>query len=240
MILEAFREAGKALDDGELVCIFPGRADHPDGPDQSVPAGHGADRQGAGRADHPRAHRPGHVQHLQPDADPLAARADPAAGDGLVRRRRCLRRRLPSEIRRAIGDLDQEAWDYRKEDRRPLHSGVHPPRPSPSLPPGAGRSDQLPSSRSSRPWPRRSRWPGRFGRSGGTRRSWGSCCRRASAGVLVNMAASLSGRVVVNLNFTAGKAAMSSAVGPGGFEDRGDQPDLPREGRRSSCPRASR
>ena len=37
-------------------------------------------------------------------------------------------------------------------------------------------------------------------------------------GALVNMAASLSGRVVVNLNFTAGKAAMSSASAQAGVK----------------------
>ena len=59
-------------------------------------------------------------------------------------------------------------------------------------------------------------------------------------GCLVNLAAALSGRVVVNLNFTAGKAAMSSAAAQAGLQTVRHQPDLPREGRRSSCPTASR
>ena len=35
--------------------------------------------------------------------------------------------------------------------------------------------------------------------------------------MLVNLAAALSGRVVVNLNFTAGKAAMGSAAAQAGL-----------------------
>ena len=64
---------------------LPRRPDHPDRADLAVPARARADRQGPDGADHPRPPRPGDGQHLQPDAAPAAARADPAAGDGLVR-----------------------------------------------------------------------------------------------------------------------------------------------------------
>ena len=50
------------------------------------------------------------------------------------------------------------------------------------------------------------------------------------AGALVNLAAALSGRVVVNLNFTAGRADDGVGRGPGRAADRGHQPGLPREG----------
>ena len=42
-------------------------------------------------------------------------------------------------------------------------------------------------------------------------------CRRASAGALVNLAATLAGSAVVNLNFTAGRAGMESAAAQAGL-----------------------
>ena len=49
---------------------------------------------------------------------------------------------------------------------------------------------------------------------------------RVWAETLVNLAAALSGRAAVNLNFTAGKAAMTSAASQAGLRTAGHQPAL--------------
>ena len=66
MILQAFREAGRALDDGELVCVFPEGQLTRTGMMAPFQRGLAADRQGADDADHPGPPRPADGQHLQP------------------------------------------------------------------------------------------------------------------------------------------------------------------------------
>ena len=48
-------------------------------------------------------------------------------------------------------------------------------------------------------------------------------------GALVNLAAALAGKAVVNLNFTTGRAGMDSAAAQAGLEDGRHQPSVPRE-----------
>ena len=135
-------------------------------------------------------------------------------------------------MRQTIRELDQEAWAYRKDDRRPLHHGFirqarrHPLRlafadlqtPQVSLPQSAGRLDRASRGRL------RPRWDGPAER----RRS---CCRPASGGALANLAASLAGKTVVNLNFTTGRAGMESAAAQAGLQDGRHQPRVPRKGK---------
>ncbi len=54
MILQAFREAGRALDNGELVCLFPEGQTHANGPDGPISAWARAHRQGPDQPDHSR------------------------------------------------------------------------------------------------------------------------------------------------------------------------------------------
>src|SRR5206468_2138764 len=120
MILEAFREAGRALDNGELVCIFPEGQLTRTG--MTLPFQRGFERIVKGRT----------VPIIPVHLD----RATASIFSPMQRRRLPERIPLPvtvsfgpplppetppSEIRRAISELDQEAWEYRKEDRRPLH-----------------------------------------------------------------------------------------------------------------------
>src|SRR5205823_5834277 len=98
-----------------------------------------------------------------------------------------------SEIRRAIADLDQEAWTYRKEERRPLHHEFirqarrHPFRlglVDPLTPPQSNISvltRVIALARALRP-----RWEGQP--------AVGIMLPASVAGAIVNLAAALSGR----------------------------------------------
>ena len=216
MILEAFREAGRALDDGELVCIFPEGQITRTGHDPAVPAGAGADRQGPDGADHPGPPRPGHGQHLQPDAASQAARADPAAGDGLVRCAAARRdRRRARSAGRSASSTRRPGTIARRIAGRCITSssarrGVIPFRlaivdgQTPELSYIATLAGVVALARALRP-----RWQGQ--------ESVGILLPTSVAGAVVNLAAALSGRVVVNLNFTAGRAAITSAAAQAGL-----------------------
>ena len=167
--------------------------------------------------DHPGPPRPGHGEHLQPGPRQPAPRADPAAGDRLVRRPRCRPDTPLPAVRRAIHDLDQEAWAHRKADRRPLHHAfIRRARRHP-VPARLRRRRDAPASRGSGPWPGRSPWPARCGRSWEGQPHVGILLPSSVAAALVNLAASLAGRASVNLNFTAGRAGMESAARQAGL-----------------------
>ena len=86
MILQAFREAGKALDAGELRLPVSRGADHPHRRDDPVSARARADRQGPDHADHPHASRPSEQKLLRPDQPPAAARSAALSGHRFDRR----------------------------------------------------------------------------------------------------------------------------------------------------------
>jgi acyl-[acyl-carrier-protein]-phospholipid O-acyltransferase/long-chain-fatty-acid--[acyl-carrier-protein] ligase len=210
MILEAFREAGRALDHGELVCIFPEGQLTRTG--MTLPFQRGFERIVKGRTVpiipvhldrvsssifSPAAHR------LLPERIPLPVTVSfgaplPAEAS-------------PAQIRRAISELDQEAWEHRKEDRRPLHRELvrrarrHPFRmamvdaQTPELSAISTLARVVALARALRP-----RWQGHD--------AVGVMLPTCVAGAVVNLAAAMSGRVVVNLNFTAGRATMTSAA----------------------------
>ena len=84
MILQAFREAGRALDNGELVCLFPEGQITRTGVMSPFQRGR-AHRQGPHHPDHPRSSRPFERQHLQPDKLPASPSTDSVSGDDFVR-----------------------------------------------------------------------------------------------------------------------------------------------------------
>src|SRR5208337_3655238 len=121
-----------------------------------------------------------------------------------------------AEIRQAIAELDQRAWEHRKEDRRPLHHQFirearrHPTRLALADPLSGELSciealaGTIALARALRPM-----WQGQD--------AVGVMLPTSVGGLLVNLAAALAGRVVINLNFTAGQAAMTSAAAQAGL-----------------------
>jgi acyl-[acyl-carrier-protein]-phospholipid O-acyltransferase/long-chain-fatty-acid--[acyl-carrier-protein] ligase len=215
MILEAFREAGRALDAGELVCIFPEGQLTRTG--MTLPFQRGVERIVKGR-DVPII--PVHLDRV------TASIFSPM-------QRRWVPERIPlpitisfgkplhsptsaSVIRQAIAELDQEAWEQRKPDRRPLHHEFirrarrHSLRMAlvdaitPELSFIKALAGSVVLARALR-----ERWEGQD--------AVGILLPASVAGVLANLAAALSGRIAVNLNFTAGKAALSSASAQAGL-----------------------
>lgn len=215
MILQAFREAGKALDEGELVCIFPEGQITRTGMIQ--PFQRGLERIVKGRS-----------------APIIPVHIDRAAGSVFSpTRTRRLPERIPfpvtvsfgrpvpaatalGEVRRAIHELDREAWAYRKADRRPLHHEFirrarrHPFRLAladatrPRVSCIGALAGTVAMARALKP-----RWEGQA--------NVGILLPTGVAAATVNLAASLSGRAAVNLNFTAGKAATESAARQAGL-----------------------
>jgi acyl-[acyl-carrier-protein]-phospholipid O-acyltransferase/long-chain-fatty-acid--[acyl-carrier-protein] ligase len=210
MILEAFREAGRALDNGEIVCIFPEGQITRTG--MTLPFRRGLEKIVKGRV---VPIIPVHIDRATssvfspmqsrwlPERIPLpvtvsfGAPLPPSAPSGA--------------IRQAICELDQQAWFYRMADRRPLHHEFirrarrHPFRLALVDPLGAPLS-YLKALAGATVLARalKRRWQGQ--------EAVGIMLPAGVAGALANLAAALSGRVVVNINFTAGKKAMSSAA----------------------------
>ena len=122
MILHAFREAGKALDAGDIVCIFPEGQLTRTG--LMAPFQRGLQRIVKGRT---TPIIPVHLDRLNSSVfSPINPRrlpsrlpypmtisfGPPLAADASL-----------FDMRQSIRRLDQEAWAYRKEDLRPLHHG---------------------------------------------------------------------------------------------------------------------
>ncbi len=215
ILLEAFREAGRALDAGELVCIFPEGQLTRTGFTQ--PFQRGMERILKGR-DVPVI--PVHIDQATASIfSPLQRRIVPrwiplpitiSFGTPLPAST------PPSDIRQAISELDQAAWEHRKFDRHPLHvqfirrARRHPFRLAlvDAITPGlsyiASLAGAVALARSLRP-----RWEGQD--------AVGIVLPSSVAGALVNLAAAISGRMVVNLNFTSGRAAVGSAASQAGL-----------------------
>ncbi len=114
-------------------------------------------------------------------------------------------------IRQAIRDLETEAWDYRKADWRPLHHGFirqarrHPFRLAfadlltPQVSYIKALAGSIVIARALL-----GRWE--------SQENVGLLLPASVGAALVNLAASLAGKAVVNLNFTAGRAGMDSAA----------------------------
>ncbi len=125
MILQAFREAGKALDAGELVCLFPEGQITRTG--VMTPFQRGLERIVKGRN---TPIIPMHLDRLSKSffapashrrtPDKVGYRVTVSIGDPLPTD-------VPlNQIREAIRDLETKAWEYRKPDCRPLHHTFHP------------------------------------------------------------------------------------------------------------------
>ena len=225
MILQAFREAGRALDQGHLVCIFPEGQLTRTG--VMAPFQRGLERIVKGRA------TPIIPVHLDRLSSSIFSPANPSR----------LPRRIPYpvtvsfgqplpagtplfEMRQAIRDLDQQAWTYRKKDRHPLHHGFihqarrHPLRlafadlQTPHVSFIKGLAGAIAIARALR-----SHWEGQ--------ESVGILLPASVAGGLVNLAGAMAGKTVVNLNFTAGRAGMESRGPAGGASDGRDKPGFP-------------
>lgn len=214
-ILQAFREAGRCLDAGQLVCVFPegqitrtgllqpfqrGMQRILKGRDTPIIPVH-LDRATASLLSPVHSHKLPERIHLPVTVSfgtPLPANTP-----------------LPT-LRQKIHDLDQEAWAHRKADRRPLHHAFvrrarrHPIRLAfadalrPRVSGMGALAGAIALARALR-----QRWEGQP--------HVGILLPSSVAAALVNLAASLAGRVSVNLNFTAGKAGMDSVVKQAGL-----------------------
>ncbi|MFQ5719109.1 MAG: acyl-[ACP]--phospholipid O-acyltransferase [Acidobacteriota bacterium] len=218
-LLRAFRRAGEELDHGHLVCIFPEGQITRTGTLQ--PFRRGLERIVSGR-----------------DLPLVPVNLDRVWGSIFSREggrflfkippqipRRvtvAFGRPLPAttplwEVRQAVHDLGRMAWAERKPDLAPLHRTFirtarrHPfelalaDRPHPRVSRIAALSAAVCLARALR-----SRW------SSG--RCVGVLLPASVAATLINIAASIAGRTVVNLNFTAGRAGLASAIRQAGIK----------------------
>jgi acyl-[acyl-carrier-protein]-phospholipid O-acyltransferase / long-chain-fatty-acid--[acyl-carrier-protein] ligase len=213
MILRALKEAGHRLDEGELVCIFAEGQITRTG--MLLPFRRGLERIVKGR-----------------EASIIPVNLDRVWGSIFSRSGGRFLTKLPEripypvtvsfgpplardtplhEVRRAVQELGQEAATLRKEDRRPLHHAfVHLSRRRPL---------SFCFAEAARPPLSRIRvLAGAVALARALRRYWagqdsvGILLPPGIASALANLAAALSGRTSVNLNFTAGRAGMSSSA----------------------------
>ena len=228
MILQAFREAGKALDAGDIVCIFPEGQLTRTG--LMAPFQRGLQRIVKGRT---TPIIPVHLDRLNRSIfSPTNPRRLPA--------------RLPypmtisfgpplapdaSLVRHAPGDPPARPGSLGVPQGRsaPAASRLHPPGAKAPASSGARRCANAASSRSSSRSPGRSRSPARSSRAGAASTNVGILLPASVGGALANLAASLAGKTVVNLNFTTGRAGMESAAAQAGLKIADHQPGVPRE-----------
>ncbi len=217
MILQAFREAGKALDAGDIVCIFPEGQLTRTGLDGPLPARAPAHRERPSHAHHPRAPRPAEPQRLQPRQPQQAARAPALPHDDLVRAARwpptlpsstCARRSAGSTRKRGLSAKTTSALCImasfiRRDDTRLGWRWSMRKRPH-------CRS----SSRSPAPW----RSPVPCGRAGRAKQNAGILLPASAGGALANLAVALAGKTAVNLNFTTGRAGMERSAKQAGLK----------------------
>lgn len=216
MILRAFRDAGKNLDDGHLVCIFPEGQISRTGTMLTFQRGFA--RIVKGRA------APIVPVHLDRAFGSIFAPSRP----------RLIPERLPYPVtvsfgapmpaetpivtvRQAVQDLGCDAWREREGSARPLHRSFvrrarwHPFRLAladgmrPDLSGiGALTAMILTARQLRKPWAEQT--------------TVGVLLPPSIPAALVNLAATLGGRTVVNLNYTAGSAGMESAMRQSGIK----------------------
>ncbi|GJL63521.1 MAG: acyl-[ACP]--phospholipid O-acyltransferase [Nitrospirales bacterium] len=212
-ILTALREAGRHLDDGHLVCIFPeGQITRTGG---LLPFRQGFERIAKGR-DVPII--PVHLDRVWgsifsfiggkfltklPERIPYPV----TVSYGVP---------LPSDtsahaVRKIVQEMGEAAWHRRKPSTRPLHHSFvwamrrHPFRYAfgdvtrPKVSCMEALTGAMALARALRP-----HWEGQH--------TVGILLPASVAGALTNVAATLSGRTTVNLNFTAGQSGMESAA----------------------------
>jgi acyl-[acyl-carrier-protein]-phospholipid O-acyltransferase/long-chain-fatty-acid--[acyl-carrier-protein] ligase len=218
VVLRALREAGRQLDEGEIVCIFPEGQVTRTG--TLLPFRRGFERLVRGR------NAPIIPVHL----DRVWGSIFSFAG-GRIRAR--LPERIPypvtvtfgasmpsrspaHEVRQAVQDLGAAAWLLRKAECRPLHAAfVRAMRRHPfrfmfgdAMRPRVSRLQALVGAialaRALRP-----AWTGQA--------SVGILLPPGVAGALVNFAATLAGRTSVNLNYTGGQAGLASVARQAGL-----------------------
>jgi acyl-[acyl-carrier-protein]-phospholipid O-acyltransferase / long-chain-fatty-acid--[acyl-carrier-protein] ligase len=212
-ILTALRDAGRHLDDGELVCIFPEGQITRTG--SLLPFQQGFERILKGRE---APVIPVHLDRVWgsifsfiggkfltkwPEQIPYPVTISYGAP-------------LPSiitaaEVRNVVQELGEQAWAYRKANRPPLHHTFvrsvrrHPFRFAFSdltRPKVTCLESLIGAIALARAF--RSNW--------GHQHVVGILLPPSVGGVLVNLAATLSGRTTVNLNYTAGKSGMEAAA----------------------------
>ena len=218
VILRALRDAGRYLDQGEIVCIFAEGQITRTG--MLLPFQRGFERIVKGRA------TPIIPVHL----DRVWGSIFSYAGGRFLSK---IPERIPypvtvsigpplppgtpvHEVRRAVQDLGEMAWAARKAGSRPLHHAFvramrrHPRRlvwadlNRPRVSGIRALAGGIALARALRP-----RWHGQ--------QRVGILLPPSVAGALANFAAALAGRTSVNLNYTAGRAAMASATRQAGL-----------------------
>jgi len=217
-MLKAMREAGKHLDAGEVVCVFPEGEITRTG--MLLPFREGLERIVKGRT----------TPILPVHLDRVWGSIFSQEGGRFVWK---IPKRIPypvtisigkplpadtpiPEVRRAIQELGAEAWSQRKYTRRPLHrTFIRTARRRPralafadAMRPKVSRFGALVAS-VAMARALRSAWAGQ--------ERVGIMLPSSVAAVMVNLAASLSGRTSVNLNWTAGLSGLESAVRQAGL-----------------------
>ncbi len=217
VVLRALREAGQALDDGELVCLFAEGEISRMG--STLPFRRGLQRIVKGRrAPVVPVHldrvyggllspRQGRVRWWPTQVPCPVTVSCGTPVDGTV---------APEELRRRVDALGERAWRLRARELRPLHHAfVRTVRAAPwrrALADTQGRRlSRLGTLTAAIVFARR------------LRRSWsgqqriGILLPPSLGGALAAIAASLSGRVAVPLNYTVGAAALASAIRQAGL-----------------------
>jgi acyl-[acyl-carrier-protein]-phospholipid O-acyltransferase / long-chain-fatty-acid--[acyl-carrier-protein] ligase len=213
MILRALRSAGQALDDGEIVCIFPEGQITRTG--TLLPFRRGFERIVKGRQ----------VPVIPVHLDRLWGSIFSFEGGRFLRK---WPERIPypltvsfgtplpadtpaHKLRDAVCTLGEEAWRLRKSYRRPLHREfIHAMRRHPFR---FAMADQTRPHVSSLQALIGSIVLARVLRSHwGGQRHVGILLPPTVAGALVNVAAPLCGKTSVNLNYTVGKSGLEAAV----------------------------
>ncbi|MCH8241887.1 MAG: MFS transporter [Planctomycetes bacterium] len=220
VILRALRDAGKYLDDGELVCIFAEGQVTRTG--MMLPFRRGFERIVKGRS------TPIIPIHLDRVFGSIFSRERGRFVWKIPKRiplpvsvsyGKPLKAGSPvADVRRAVHELGASAWALQKKDRRPLHHGFIRAARSPIggfrlgladwQRPGMSRFKSLVGAvamaRALRP-----HWSGQD--------NVGILLPPSVGGALVNIAASMAGRTSVNLNYTAGRDGMRSAATQAGL-----------------------